>query len=313
MESNQTLSPAPNCPSFNPKLMFSVTVLYLAMFPIALVLNGVAAWVSIHLRSTSSFMVYLKNIVAADLFMTLTLPIKAASDLPGASMRLYVLVCRYFTVIFYSCMYTSITLLGLVSVDRFFKIVRPKMMFGQKLLFSKMMSAFVWVMLFGGTAIPTIVLTNQSPVNMTGVTCMSLKGRDGLNFHGRMVIYLNAFFWFVSVVTVVSYICIAKKVIQSFKNSGSTNNQGKQKTKLRVFLVLAVFFVCYGPYHLVRIPYTFQQVKPVGTCLHFKFIKEISLWLATTNICLDPLLYVFLCREFREKLMSMIKCVASPS
>uniref|UniRef100_UPI003AAD73BF P2Y purinoceptor 13-like n=1 Tax=Centroberyx gerrardi TaxID=166262 RepID=UPI003AAD73BF len=297
------------CASFKPNVMI-IPVLYLVMFPIALLLNGVAAWVSLQLQSTSTFMVYLKNLVAADLVMTLIIPIKALNDMPGAPVRLFILVCRYFSVIFYCCMYTSIILLGLVSLDRFFKIVRPcGKLFGQNLIFSKLMSALVWVTLFGGTALPTIILTNKPVNNMTIDTCMSLKGYGGLRVHEGMTIYLNVLFWLVSVEIAVCYICIANKVIQSFRKSGSNNNQGKQKTKLRVFLVLIVFFVCYGPYHMVRIPYTLQQINHFGTCTHVqgKFAKDISLWFATTNVCLDPLLYVFLCREFKEKLMSMMK------
>ncbi|XP_028275907.1 P2Y purinoceptor 13-like [Parambassis ranga] len=306
--SNQT---SPNgCKSYDPTL---VSVLYFLMFPIALLLNGMAAWVSLHLKSTSTFVVYLKNLVAADVIMTLIIPIKAASDLPGASNMLFILSCRFFSVIFYSTQYTCIALLGLISLDRFFKIMMPRnKFFGQNVIFSKVMSGLVWVALFGGTGLPNIILSNRSVANMTQISsCMTLKGPAGLEFHQHAVIFLNVFFWLVSVVIAVCYICITNKVIQSFRNSGSNNNEGKQKIKLRVFLVIIVFFVSFGPYHIVRIPYTFQQVNysPNTDCVYVagKFGKDLSLWLANTNICMDPLLYVFLCREFKEKLMSMIE------
>uniref|UniRef100_A0A3B4Z555 Purinergic receptor P2Y13 n=1 Tax=Stegastes partitus TaxID=144197 RepID=A0A3B4Z555_9TELE len=290
-------------------------VLYFLMFPVALLLNGVAAWVSLHLKSTSTFVVYLKNLVAADLIMTLIIPIKGASDLPGASQQLYRLSCRYFSVIFYSTLYTCISLLGIISVDRFFKIMMPRSKLCQNLTLSKLISGSVWVMQFGGTALPNIILTNKSGENMTEIdSCMKLKGPAGLQFHEKAIIFVNVLFWFVSVVIVVCYIGIANKVIQSFRNSGSNNNQGKQKIKLRVFLVVIVFFVAFGPYHIIRIPYTFQQVNSssYADCSYVisKFVKDLSLWLATTNICMDPLLYVFLCREFKEKLTSMMENIS---
>ncbi|KAM4627555.1 P2Y purinoceptor 13-like [Polymixia lowei] len=289
----------------------AVTVLYSLLFPIALLLNGVAAWFSLRLRSTSTFMVYLKNLVAADLLMTLTIPIKIANDLRVVSLEFRMFFCRYSSVIFYSCMYTTITLLGLVSLDRFFKIIQPcGKSLAQNLIFGKFMAAMVWIILFGGTAIPTMVLSNRPLANMSEyISCMSLKGQDGLYLHEGIVFFMNVYFWLVSVLVAVCYICIAKKVIQSFRTSGSNNNQGKQKTKLRVFLVLIVFFMCFGPYHIVRIPYTLQQTKKVATCSHGwgKYAKEVSQWFAATNICLDPLLYFFLCREYREKLMSLLK------
>ncbi|KAL7401321.1 hypothetical protein ABVT39_026364 [Epinephelus coioides] len=311
MSPNQTSHNYSACNSFIYSPNF-VPALYFLMFPIALLLNGVAAWVSLHLKSTSTFMVYLKNLVAADIIMTLIIPFKAASALLNTSDAAYILSC-YLSAIFYSTQYTSIALLGFISVDRFAKIMMPRStLFCQNVTFSKLISGLVWVVLLGGTAVPNIILSNNLVANGTGtIGCMKLKGPVGLEVHGNIVIYQSCFFWLVSVVIAVCYICITNKIIQSFRNSGSSNNQGKQKVKLRVFLVVIVFFVSFGPYHIIRIPYTFEQVKISSSTdcsyLRSKFAKELSLWLASTNICMVPLLYVFLCREFKEKLTSMIK------
>uniref|UniRef100_A0A673BP54 Purinergic receptor P2Y13 n=1 Tax=Sphaeramia orbicularis TaxID=375764 RepID=A0A673BP54_9TELE len=291
------------------------TLLYLLMFPIALLLNGVAAWVSVHLKSNTTFVVYLKNLIVADLILTLTNPIVAVSKMPGVSTRLYVLSCRFFSVIFYSTQYACISFLGLISLDRFAKIITPRSKFGQSLMLSRLISVSVWLTLFVFTALPNIILSNKSPPNLTKIqTCMQTKGPAGLYIHKKIVICLNVFFWLVSVVIAVCYICITNKVIQSFRNSGSNNKDGNQKIKLRVFLVVIVFFALFGPYHIVRIPYTFQQVNesPMTYCsyLRSKFAKEFTLWFATTNICMDPLLYVFLCREFKDQLVSLMKHVS---
>lgn len=282
------------------------------MFPVSLLLNGVAAWVSLHLKSTSTFMVYQKNIIVADVLMTLIMPIDATSEMTSHSNIILVLSC-YISPIFYSAQYTCITLLGLISLDRFFKIVMPgSLLLAQNLTFSKVLSGSVWVTLFCFTALPNMILSNKPIVNLEEITsCMHLKEAPGLEFHENTIIYLNGYFWLVSVIITVCYICITKKVIQSYRNSGSKNNQGKQKIKLRVFLVVIVFFLSFGPYHLIRIPYTFMQVNSMGdsycTYARSRFIKEFSLWFATTNICMNPLLYIFLCHEFKEKLMAMME------
>uniref|UniRef100_A0A3Q0SCK7 Purinergic receptor P2Y13 n=1 Tax=Amphilophus citrinellus TaxID=61819 RepID=A0A3Q0SCK7_AMPCI len=307
MMSNSTANLSSDCASSSP-VTVHVVVSYLSffMFPIALILNVVASWVSLHLPSTSTFIVYLKNLLAADLLMTLMLPLKAASMLPSATTELRVFHCRYIGVVFYNCLYTSIALMGLISLDRFFKIVKPcGKVLGQNKKFSVIMSSLVWVVLFGSTVIPTIVLTNQYPTTITDDLCMSLKTPAGRTFHKYVVLFMDFLFWFVCILIVFCYICITLKVLQSFRNSGSR----KQKIKLRVFLVIIVLFVSFGPYHICRIPYTFYQVNYSSSPCSLelgKFAKEVTLWLATTNICMDPLLYVFLCREFKEKLMYMM-------
>ncbi|XP_076002044.1 P2Y purinoceptor 14-like [Genypterus blacodes] len=287
----------------------AIGVLIFSTFPVALLLNGVAGWVSLHLRSTSTFIVYLKNLVASDLLMTLTYPLLAASKLPGAAVGLQMFACRYSDVVFYTSLYTSIALMGLISLDRFFKIVRPcGKAFGQNLTFSLVSSTIVWLVLFGGTAIPTMVLTNQSPDHDAEDLCMSMKGPIAISFHKYVIFFMELFFWLLLVLIVFCYFCITVKVLKSFRTSGSSNSQGKKKTKLRVFSVLLVFSVCFVPLHVARIPFTEHEVVADKTCsaVWLNAVHNFVLWLSTTNACLDPLLYIYLCREYREKLLHMM-------
>ncbi|XP_053728214.1 P2Y purinoceptor 13-like [Synchiropus splendidus] len=292
-----------------------IPVLYFLIFPTSLALNGIAAWVSLYLNSKATFVVYLKNLLAADLIMTFILPFDALKDLNSGSEWLLVLMCRYLSTIFYSTMYTSISLLGLISVDRWLKIMMPRNRLPcHNIQFSKFMSAAVWLILFGFTCLPNIILTNRSEDSMGEVqTCMDLKGPLGLEVHQLIIICLNVYFWIVSLLMVVCYVCIAHKVIESFKRSGSNNKQGKQRMKYRIFSVVIVFFISFSPYHIIRIPYTFQQVSS-DNCAYIqgKFAKQVSLFLATVNICLSPLLYAFLCYDFRKKLMSLLKDLDIP-
>lgn len=143
-------------------------------------------------------------------------------------LNLKVFDCRYFSVIFYNCLYTSIALMGLISLDRFFRIVRPGgKMLGQNVFFSLVIT-LVWVVLSGTTVLTTVILTDQDPVN----SCMSLKSLAGLTLHKYVVLSMEILFWLVSILIVLCYICINLKVLQSFRNSGSNNSHGKKKTKL---------------------------------------------------------------------------------
>ncbi|XP_054461651.1 P2Y purinoceptor 13-like [Anoplopoma fimbria] len=311
MVSNNTEPSSSDCASSSQTTVdVVISCLYFFLFPIALLLNGVAAWVSFHLKSTSTFIVYLKNLVATDLLMTLTILPMAASMLPGATLELRAFACRYSTALFYCCMYTSIALMALISLDRFFKIVRPcGMVLGQNVVFSLVMSSSVWVLLIGGTVIPTFILTDQDPVNVTGDFCMSLKSPAGVTLHKFVVLSMETLFWLVSIVIVFCYICITMKVLQSFRNSGSNNSDGQKKTKLRVFLILLVFFVCFVPLHMMRVPFTLFEIFDIDFCdqMWVTVLHKSVLWVSTTNTCLDPLLYIYLCREYKDKLVDMMK------
>uniref|UniRef100_A0A8C6SDR9 Purinergic receptor P2Y13 n=1 Tax=Neogobius melanostomus TaxID=47308 RepID=A0A8C6SDR9_9GOBI len=270
-------------------LNLALSILFLMVFPCALVLNGVASCISFHLKSTSTFIV---------LQPTITIEFRAFT-------------CRYSDVVFYCSMYTSIALLGLISLDRFFKIVKPcGKSLGQNVVFSQVMSSLVWLLIFGGTCLPTMILTNQPPpASMSNDFCMDLKSPDGLIVHSYVVALMEAVFWFVCALIVFCYIFITAKVLQSFRNSGSNNSQGNRKTKLRVFLILLVFFVCFVPLHVIRIPYFLREVLEVNVCtdVWIEVVYKLTLWLVTTNACLDPLLYIFLCREYKNKLVDMMR------
>lgn len=111
---------------------------------------------------------------------------------------------------------------------------------------------------------------------------------------------------------VVCYTFISKKVYESYKASKSKSHAARHRTKAKVFVVVGVFFLCFAPYHFVRVPYTLTQTGSIeGHCraqnaLHTA--KDTTLWLSATNVCLDPLIYVFLCKVFRRKLTATLCC-----
>ncbi|XP_076137760.1 P2Y purinoceptor 13-like [Alosa pseudoharengus] len=285
-----------------------VPSLYFLLFVPALVLNVTVMWILLQLRTESTFIVYLKNLVAADLLMTLTLPIKAASKLPGASLGLRAFTCRFTNVLFYYCMDISIVLLGLISLDRFFKVVRPcGRLLGQSLLFGRTVSIATWTVLLGAVALPNVILTSETPSGSSRNLCMDMKTQVGRDFHKAVILVLNWLFWVVLLVIGFCYTCIARAVVQSYRSSGSRNEGVKRKIKTKVFIVLGVFLVCFVPYHIVRIPYTQMQVKNKNSCMKesLKVAKDFTLWLSATNICLDPLIHFFLCRSFQEKLSDL--------
>ncbi len=187
-------------------------ILYSILFIFAIILNSLAAWIFFNIPSTSTFMVFLKNVVrhagyrfasiavsakqinfekiipfwqvVADLLMTLTIPLRVLSDAGVGSWPLRAFHCRYSAVLFYITMYISILLLGLISLDRYLKIVRP---FGkcslQKVHVGQLVSAAVWVVMLS-LALPNVILSDQPPrVSGGKLKCTSMKSKTGLLWH----------------------------------------------------------------------------------------------------------------------------------
>lgn len=184
--------------------------LYSILFVAALILNSLAAWIFFSIPSTSTFVVLLKNVVritafeypmlsehctvtntkgfphqvVADFLMTLTIPVKVLSDAGLGPWQLRAFYCRYSAVLFYITMYISIILLGLISLDRYLKIVRP---FGkcalQRVRVGQVLSAVVWVVMLS-LALPNVILSDQPPRLSGGkVKCTSMKSKAGMLWH----------------------------------------------------------------------------------------------------------------------------------
>ncbi|KAM9439595.1 P2Y purinoceptor 14-like [Clarias gariepinus] len=291
-----------NCGNNITAWKIALPCLYFIIFPPALLLNLVVAWICLHLKSDSTFMVYLKHLVAADLLMTLTLPIRGASKLSNASDWLNAFTCQFSSPVFYLAMNMCVILMGLISLDRYLKIVRSGgTLLCKNLLFSNVLSFTFWIALIGTNTIPIIITSNQDHTNKTGEFCMNMKSELGITWHTGVVYMGETIFLISCILIVFCYICIAKTVLESYQRAPSNSgNMRKSNVKLRVFLILIVFFICYVPYYCVRIPYTIIQVKRNSTCSKLKIAEDFLLWISALNVCLNPLIYFFLCKAFRQ-------------
>ncbi|XP_047450262.1 P2Y purinoceptor 12-like [Mugil cephalus] len=331
MERNTTWPPLPgnrsSCSRDNVLKTVVFPVLYSFLFLLGMTLNGVAVWVFFRIPSRSHFIIYLKNIVVADVIMTFTFPFKVLSDSNMASTGLRIFVCRVSSVLFYLTMYISILFFGLISIDRCRKTLKPfRGTNSTRLARRKLLSGGMWTFLLI-LCLPNVILTSKIPTSHY-FKCSELKTAAGLFWHEVVNYVCQVIFWGNLVTVVICYTLITKELYKSYTRtmahstggpisrapSGRSTrnaNQSKRQMNANVFLVLAVFFVCFVPFHFARVPYTLSQTRGVlFDCelkLFFFQLKESTLFLSSLNSLLDPLIYFFLCKSFRMTLFKTLK------
>ncbi|NXM85249.1 P2Y13 protein, partial [Oenanthe oenanthe] len=297
-------SPLP-CPRDTALTQLLFPVLYTLIFLLGLLLNSLACWAFFHIPSTSPFIVYLKNTLVSDSLMTLLLPPKILADAGLAPWRLRAFVCRFSAVLFYACMYISIVLLGLIAFDRFLKILRPFGKFWvQNPASARILAGLVWLF-FLLLSLPNVVLSGEAATPQSVRKCASLKSPLGLRWHEAVNYICQLIFWTVLVLMLLFYTVIAKKVYESYTKTQRKDSGSQKRIKGKVFIIFTVFFVCFAPFHFCRVPYTLSQTRPTGCRLQNRLFvaKESTLWLAATNVCADPLIYLLLCRPFVERVL----------
>ncbi|XP_018117459.1 purinergic receptor P2Y, G-protein coupled, 13 L homeolog isoform X1 [Xenopus laevis] len=280
-------------------------VLYTIVFFLGLLLNSFSVWIFYKVPSHTVFIVYLKNTLAADFLMIFMLPFKILTDSGIGSWQMKAFVCRFSSVVFYISMYINIILLGLIGLNRVLKIARP---FGKKWVdnvhIARALSIAAWLLMFG-ISIPNMILSNEKATPLNVKKCASLKSKLGMKWHEAVIHFCQFLFWTTFTLMVIFYTIISKKVYESYTKSRSKDSSTTKKTKAKVFIIVAVFFLCFAPFHFARVPYTISQMGAIKDCSvqnKLYIAKEITLWLAATNVCMDPLIYIVLCKPFRQLL-----------
>ncbi|XP_043847375.1 P2Y purinoceptor 14 [Dromiciops gliroides] len=304
---NATAGNRTECPLNSLITQYIIPLLYCFVFVGGILLNGISAWIFFYVSNSKSFIVYLKNIVAADFLMSLTFPFKILSDSKLGPWQLSIFVCKGSAVVFYVNMYVGIVFFGLIGFDRYYKIVKPLLAsFVHTVGYSKILSLFIWaLMLF--LAIPNIILTNQSVKEEDNVKCMDLKNELGIKWHTASNYIFVSIFWIVFLLLIICYTAITRKIYRSYLKSRRNSISVKKKSSRNIFCIMFVFCVCFVPYHIARIPYTRSQIDGHYDCQSKEILlytKEFTLLLSAANVCLDPIIYFFLCQPFRETLRS---------
>ncbi|XP_056118576.1 P2Y purinoceptor 14 [Rhinichthys klamathensis goyatoka] len=293
-------------------------VFYSIICVCAFILNGLAAWIFFRLPSSSALVVYLKNMVVADILMLFTYPWRVAGDLGWGGLQLKMIVCRYTAVLFYLSMYTGITFMSLISLERYFKIIRSTSgvsSFLQRVSVARGLALLTWaVMMF--SALPNTILTNQ-PIEPGPApkkfSCMDLKSVLGRRWHDFSAHFVVGVFWVAFMLMVFCYTSIACHVYRSYKRVQRNSSEARRRSNRSIFSLLAVFVFCFVPYHFCRVPYTLTQRLEAGFSSYERYIlfqmKETTLFLSALNVCLDPVIYFLMCRTFRESLLKMLSPV----
>ncbi|OXB56955.1 hypothetical protein ASZ78_013582 [Callipepla squamata] len=305
-----------NCTSDNRISQVIFPLLYTVLFVVGLTMNGLATWILFKISSKSNFIIFLKNTVISDILMILTFPFKILSDAKLVPWVLRGFVCQVSQVVFYFTMYISILFLGLITIDRYQKATSPfRTSTTRSLLGAKILSMAIWISMFT-LSLPNMILTNKKKTPRNVKKCALLKSEFGLVWHEIVNYICQLIFWVNLAVIVVCYILISKELYKSYQRTRCTGKPSKKTVNLKVFIIIAVFFICFVPFHFTRIPYTLSQTRNVFECSAKNtlfYLKESTLWLTSLNACLDPFIYFFLCKSFQKSLLGMLcKHTASP-
>ncbi|XP_041937393.1 probable G-protein coupled receptor 34 isoform X1 [Alosa sapidissima] len=307
MYRSQTMTaPGAPCNIDGGAMRIPLAIFYTLFFLFGLVGNLLALWVFLRVHDKkNSVRVFLINVALADLLLVICLPFRVMHHANGNHWILGPVMCRVVGHAFYMNMYISITLLGLISVDRYLKIhrstSRKRFMRGR---WSYVACGLLWSIAGVCAIILISVTTHKDEGKCFHYRQMSSKGLACFKY------FLVALFWLVYASLVISYLKIGKMLQRASKDKPDLPNAHKyRQTARKSFFVLFLFTVCFVPYHIVRVFYIASQLSDTPCAWQDAADKanEAALLLSAFNSCLDPVMYFLLCSSIRRTTLEIFR------
>ncbi|OCT62327.1 P2Y purinoceptor 1 [Xenopus laevis] len=267
---------------------------YLIVFVVGLVGNGVGLWnLCINRKKWTPVNVFVMNLGIADLLYVITLPFFVSYYTKKEVWHFGYGLCRLTRCLFHVNMYASISFLTCISVQRYLGIVHPlrTLVKYQSLGHALVITALVWLWVIIQVA-PSFFITNN---DTDPDHCHDSTSNRHENVRRYTIYTIILTFTGFSVPFLIIVVCYAKvlKVLWKNKNIGVAV---KRRIIKLISIVLALFFVCFFPFYILRNFNLFARLWQLqGKCspaLKNTYIAyQVTRGLASMNSAINPLLY----------------------
>ncbi|XP_076840647.1 chemokine XC receptor 1-like isoform X2 [Brachyhypopomus gauderio] len=275
-------------------LFFTIVVL-LSLFGNILVLVILGLYES--LRSLTN--IFILNLALSDLMFTFGLPFWACYYIWGWTLG--DAACKAVNFVFSAGFYSSIVFLMLMTVQRYMAVVHPLSDWERGQWFT--LTPFIAWLVSALAALPGILYSGvmSDPEDNQTFYC------EYNNTTAYFVVTYQQNIFFVVSFTIMSfcYIRILQTILKSRTNK-------KNRTVKLIFCIVAVFFVGWGPYNVVKFlqSLNYHRIDLFTNCYaanNLDYALFVCRLLAFSHCCLNPVFYVFVGVKFREHLNAILQ------
>ncbi|NWI86522.1 C3AR protein, partial [Pitta sordida] len=323
-------------PVYAPESIVSIA-LFTIVFIIGIPGNGLVIWVAGLKMKRSVNTVWFLNLAVADVMCCLSLPFFIVHLALHEHWPYGWLLCKVIPSVIIFTMFASVFLLLAISIDRCLLVMKPVWCQNHRTVkFISLICSGIWILAFifccpvfyyretstyDGKTECGYNFGDDEVLDYVNETVNELRedysasayyGSDSLGntYEGDYSVPLasvvinvtRAAFGFVLPFGIMA-VCYVLIVFRTRANQFRKPHNRMLRT---IVLVVAAFFICWAPYHIVGI---LSLVPSLGTGLSESLIlwDHLSTALAYANSCINPLLYVFVGRDFRAKVQQSVQ------
>ncbi|XP_047398279.1 B2 bradykinin receptor isoform X2 [Sciurus carolinensis] len=323
---NGTLSQGSDCPDMEWWDLLNATQapFLWVLFVLATAENVfVLSVLCLHKSSCTVAEIYLGNLAMADLILACGLPFWAITIANNFDWIFGEVLCRVVNTMIYMNLYSSICFLMLVSIDRYLALVKTMSMGRMRgVRWAKLYSLVIWgcTLLLSSPMLVFRTMRGYSDEGHNVTACVITYPSRTWEVFTNVLLNLVGFLLPLSIITfctVQIMQVLRNNEMQKFKEI-----QTERKATVLVLAVLLLFVVCWLPFQISTFLDTLLRLGVLSGCWDkhvIDVITQISSYVAYSNSCLNPLVYVIVGKRFRKKAREVYRgacqqggCVAEP-
>ncbi|KAK0148103.1 G-protein coupled receptor 183 [Merluccius polli] len=267
-------------------------------------------------QKCNSTSIYLANLAVSDALFTLVLLARITYYIRHYDWPFGDVMCTLTAVIFFANTYAGIGFMTCISVDRYLAMVHPHRLRNlRRPTVVRRVCGVVWAMVF--LEVASVLYKSMLKPTQGRLTCM-----EYFNFEGsRSTPYVLILACVVSFCAPLALIlgCYAKingKLRATAKQSplsggpGGGGGTGHRRAKTIILLILLTFMVSFGPYHVNIMQFMVRKLVRQPSCQElrdFKVSLQVTVSLMNLNCSLDPIIYFFAIKTYKQRVMSLLK------
>ncbi|XP_040833990.1 fMet-Leu-Phe receptor [Ochotona curzoniae] len=270
--------------------------------------NGLVIWVTgFRMTHTVTTISYL-NLALADFSFTSTLPFIIVTRAMGGHWAFGWFLCKLIFTIVDVNLFGSVFLIALIALDRCVCVLFPvwaqnhrNVSLAKKVIFGPWICALL-------LTLPVIIRVTTTTLPIGKTACgfdwspWTSDPTEKRKVAATMLLVRGIIRFIIGFSTPMSIVAICYGLI-----ARKIRRQGMMKSSrpLRVLsFVVASFVLCWSPYQIAALIAT-VRIKELllGMGQELRIALDVTSYLAFFNSCLNPMLYVFMGQDFRERLL----------
>lgn len=254
-------------------------------------------------RKKSKVNFFVLNLAVTDLQFVLTLPFWAVDTALDFSWPFGDAMCRIVLSVTVMNMYASVFFLTAMSVSRYWSLASALSNRTEQPPSAKLVCLLIWTLATLATA-PTSIFSTVS--NVTGEKLCLLRFPGGQ--YWLAVYHIQKIL--VGFVLPMCIVSVSYVMLLRFIRDRSRRTRRSQVTRSITIVVLS-FFLCWMPNHAVTLWSVLVKMNAANWDRAYyvvhTYVFPLTICLAHTNSCLNPVIYCLMRKEFRDKLRSLMR------